>query len=151
LGDLNLWSLIIDYVLKFVGYLFRFISKFRPSIEVEVQQLYCRLVGSDPFQTPTVLTAWTKKYVIKLMLVNRKNSVVFVKDILLVIGNDKKYRPAEAVTEIGLEPHQAKIVRLVFPISDKDIPLEQGSYELSVVPTSGKQTVARGYFPVEDK
>jgi len=146
-----LWQLIIDYVLKAVGYVWKFISRFRPPIEIEVQRLYCQLIGSDPYQTPTVLTAWHKRYRATLLLLNCKNSVVFIKDISLVIGNNKKYKPVEDVTEIGLEPHQAKIVCLVFPVPDKDVPLEQGSYELNVIPTSGKQTVARGHYPVDEK
>jgi len=142
---------VIDSILNIMRYIWKVFSKLIPPIDVEVEGLYCQLIGSDPYQTVTVITAWSKRYRVDLLLINRRDSVVFLRDMSLMTGDGHTYRPTDDVTKISLEPRQALRFPMVFPIPDKDTPLERGGYELRVIPTSGRQTVVRGHFPTGDK
>lgn len=141
---------MVDYILKAVEYIWKIIPRLIRPISVEVQSLYCQLIGSDPYESVTVATAWLKRYRAELLFLNRMNTVVFIKDVSLAIGNEKTYKPFEEVTEIRLEPHQARKISLVFPVPDEDKPVEAGSYELRVMPTSGRRSSVRGHFPIGD-
>jgi len=103
-----------------------------------------QLMGSDPFQTVTILTSVWKRYHAKLFLLNRTNSLVFVRDINLSAGEGKIYEPADDVTDTRLEPHQSKKISIVFRVPDKDTPAEEGNFKLKVIPTSGRKTIVKG-------
>ncbi len=141
---------MLDSILKAVEWIWKLIPRLIRPISVEVQSLYRQLIGSDPYESVTVLTAWQKRYRAELLLINRRDSVVFVKDMSLIIEEEKTYEPTEEVTKIRLEPHQPLRISLTFGVPDEDTPVEEGSYELKVIPTSGRISSVRGHFPVGD-
>ncbi|MHC4618371.1 MAG: hypothetical protein ACYTEQ_11535 [Planctomycetota bacterium] len=139
---------MVEYILKAVDYILKLIPSFIPPIDVQVEALCYQSVKNDPDEILQIVTSCPSCYLAELLLVNRTALVVFFKDVSLVIGQDKFYKPSKDVTKIRLEPHQPLRISIAFGVSDEDTSPEDGTYELRIIPTSGRQTSVKGRFPV---
>ena len=116
----------------------------RPPLRIEVLSFsFQDLTGAG------VVTSYPRRYLVGLKLTNRSTRVVYIETIVAAIRGDTTPLKAALGEPLRLLPGEPREERVVFPLTEGEAPMGEGSFRLDVRPTVGKHAVAGGRFPLK--
>jgi hypothetical protein len=118
------------------------VPRFMQPLKVEVQSLDYQTGENDP--DAMVISTHPRRYFAHLRLTNRTASQVVVQHVTLTIND----HTLTAEDKLQLGPRDCVKHAATFSVNRDDEALENGRFQLTVKPTSGRATRVSGQFPL---
>ena len=140
---------MIDLLWKFIEWCFSWgKGKIISPLKVDVTNLYLQDLLNGSVDSLLIISPNPYRYYTTLQLTNNQDLDVYIKQIVLIINETKRYETEEKMP-IHLQPRQFVECNIIFPIKEEQA-VESGNYIIEITPSVGRRAIASGSFPLKN-
>lgn len=121
-----------------------------PPIKAEVTYLTYEETRNNPSSSVVVVSAHPERYFARIELTNASPAAAFVKLMTLSLNGGKRVVWSESAP-MRFEAGEPRTEDIIFPVSRDHEQINEGEFELEIIPSLGRSTIIKGSFPLEER